>query len=32
MHTYESLIESRALGEGDSDPTLWGPRGFLGTA
>jgi sulfate adenylyltransferase len=27
MHTYEALIETRALGEGDSDPTLWGPRG-----
>ncbi len=27
MHTYEALIESRALGEGDSDPELWGPRG-----
>jgi sulfate adenylyltransferase len=27
MHTYEALIASRALGEGDSDPTLWGPRG-----
>ncbi len=27
MHTYEALIESRALGEGDSDPDLWGPRG-----
>ena len=26
MHTYEALIETRALGEGDSDPTLWGPR------
>ena len=27
MHTYEALIEDRALGEGDSDPELWGPRG-----
>jgi len=27
MHTYEALIEDRALGEGDSDPSLWGPRG-----
>ena len=27
MHTYEALIESRAIGEGDSDPQLWGPRG-----
>ncbi len=27
MHTYEALIESRGLGDGDSDPTLWGPRG-----
>ncbi len=27
MHTYEALIETRALGEGDSDPALWGPRG-----
>ena len=26
MHTYEALIETRALGEGDSDPSLWGPR------
>ena len=26
MHTYEALIETRALGEGDSDPALWGPR------
>ncbi len=26
MHTYEALIETRALGEGDSDPVLWGPR------
>ncbi len=27
MHTYEALIQNRALGDGDSDPTLWGPRG-----
>ncbi|MFZ5829340.1 MAG: sulfate adenylyltransferase [Planctomycetota bacterium] len=27
MHTYEVLIDARALGEGDSDPKLWGPRG-----
>jgi sulfate adenylyltransferase len=27
MHTYETLIASRGLGEGDSDPTIWGPRG-----
>jgi sulfate adenylyltransferase len=27
MATYEALIETRALGEGDSDPALWGPRG-----
>jgi sulfate adenylyltransferase len=27
MRTYEALIENRALGEGDSDPELWGPRG-----
>jgi sulfate adenylyltransferase len=27
MKTYEALIETRALGEGDSDPQLWGPRG-----
>ena len=27
MKTYEALIETRALGEGDSDPSLWGPRG-----
>jgi sulfate adenylyltransferase len=26
MRTYEALIETRALGEGDSDPSLWGPR------
>jgi sulfate adenylyltransferase len=27
MHTYEALIDRRQLGEGDSDPDLWGPRG-----
>ena len=27
MHTYETLIENRSLGQGDSDPQLWGPRG-----
>ncbi len=27
MHTYETLIDRRVLGEGDSDPELWGPRG-----
>ena len=27
MHTYEVLIQNRALGDGDSDPALWGPRG-----
>jgi sulfate adenylyltransferase len=27
MKTYETLIDDRALGEGDSDPALWGPRG-----
>jgi sulfate adenylyltransferase len=27
MQTYEALIEQRALGEGDSDPSLWQPRG-----
>jgi sulfate adenylyltransferase len=27
MHTYEALIETRALGEGDSDPALWDSRG-----
>jgi len=27
MRTYEALIATRALGEGDSDPALWGPRG-----
>ncbi len=26
MQTYEKLISDRALGDGDSDPTLWGPR------
>ena len=26
MRTYEALIDQRGLGEGDSDPTLWGPR------
>ncbi len=26
MHTYEALIDTRALGEGDSDASLWGPR------
>jgi sulfate adenylyltransferase len=26
MHTYEALIETRALGQGDSDASLWGPR------
>ena len=26
MHTYEALIDSRGIGEGDSDPELWGPR------
>jgi len=26
METYEALIATRALGEGDSDPSLWGPR------
>jgi sulfate adenylyltransferase len=26
MQTYEALIATRALGEGDSDPALWGPR------
>jgi sulfate adenylyltransferase len=26
MATYEALITKRALGEGDSDPSLWGPR------
>ncbi len=27
MRTYEALLETRALGDGDSDPALWGPRG-----
>ena len=27
MHTYEALIDTRALGQGDSDPKLWGLRG-----
>ena len=27
MKTYEKLITDRGLGEGDSDPELWGPRG-----
>src|SRR5690606_20889573 len=27
MQTYEKLIADRALGEGDSDASLWGPRG-----
>ena len=27
MLTYEKLIADRALGEGDSDSELWGPRG-----
>ena len=27
MKTYEKLITDRSLGDGDSDPTLWGPRG-----
>lgn len=26
MDTYEALIESRGIGEGDSDASLWGPR------
>ncbi len=26
METYEKLITDRALGDGDSDPELWGPR------
>jgi sulfate adenylyltransferase len=26
MATYEALITQRGLGEGDSDPALWGPR------
>jgi sulfate adenylyltransferase len=27
MRTYEALIEQRGLGEGDSDQSLWKPRG-----
>ncbi len=27
MHTYEALITNRALGDGDSDRSLWQPRG-----
>ncbi|MFN9270506.1 MAG: sulfate adenylyltransferase [Planctomycetaceae bacterium] len=27
MQTYEALISNRSLGDGDSDATLWGPRG-----
>jgi sulfate adenylyltransferase len=27
MQTYETLIKNRSLGDGDSDPHLWGPRG-----
>ena len=27
MLTYEALIDRRSLGEGDSDKSLWGPRG-----
>jgi sulfate adenylyltransferase len=27
MHTYETLINNRALGEGDSDPAVWNGRG-----
>jgi sulfate adenylyltransferase len=27
MHTYEALIDTRALGEGDSDAALWSARG-----
>jgi sulfate adenylyltransferase len=27
METYEALIRTRALGDGDSDPALWEPRG-----
>ena len=27
MATYEALIRTRALGDGDSDQGLWGPRG-----
>jgi sulfate adenylyltransferase len=27
MHTYETLIDNRVLGDGDSDPQLWSARG-----
>ncbi len=27
MRTYQALIDQRGLGEGDSDTSLWGPRG-----
>ena len=27
MQTYEKLISDRAMGDGDSDPELWGSRG-----
>lgn len=27
MATYEALIQQRQLGDGDSDQSLWGPRG-----
>jgi sulfate adenylyltransferase len=27
MHTYETLIQNRVLGDGDSDPDLWRGRG-----
>ncbi len=27
METYEKLITDRSLGDGDSDASLWGPRG-----
>ncbi len=27
MHTYETLIQSREMGQGDSDAKLWEPRG-----
>lgn len=27
METYEALIATRGMGEGDSDTDLWGPRG-----
>ncbi len=27
MHTYEALIDNRALGDGDSDQQLWNARG-----